>query len=81
MGGLNSAETKNKKIYQLYISYNNMIESKEDLINIIEQSLIDEEAKCIRENEIREYFLKEIDIILKREQKKNVGFYLFKKIS
>lgn len=72
MGGLNSAETKNliyKKIYQLYISYNNMIESKEDLINIIEQSLNDEEAKYIRENEIREYFLKEIDIILKREQK------------
>ena len=58
-----------KKIYQLYISYNNIIESKEDLINIIEQSLNDEEAKYIRENEIREYFLKEIDMIWKREQK------------
>ena len=59
MGGLNEIEKKNiilERINTVYFELSNIIENKNDLINIIEQSLKEEEKKYLSDKSILQYY-------------------------
>ena len=66
MGGLNEIEKKNiilDKINKVYFEFSSIIENKNDLINIIEQSFKEEEKKYLSDKSILKYYNNRINLI------------------
>lgn len=66
MGGLNEIEKKNiilERINTVYFQFSNIIENKNDLINIIEQSLKEEEKNYLSDKSILQYYNNRINQI------------------
>ncbi len=66
MGGLNEIEKKNiilDKINTVYFEFSSIIENKNDLINIIEQSFKEEEKKYLSDKSILKYYNNRINLI------------------
>ena len=66
MGGLNEIEKKNiilERINTVYFEFSGIIENKDDLINIIEQSLKEEEKKLLSDKSILQYYMNKINQI------------------
>ena len=66
MGGINISEKKNcilERINNVYFEFSGIIENKNDLIDIIEQSLTEEEKKYLSDKSILQFYNNRINLI------------------